>query len=205
MGGVEELQEMAGPADRLAAFDGLLDGSVEQGGGDALLKLGSDIADGLEQLVQVEVRGCRRENDGSVIEEEERFLDPLAEGVEVGTGLAAVRAGGTFGVCLLGGLEGGLEEVPFVDYENAGLVQFCDPVGDFLVLFENAGFGVEDEEGDIAAGDGGFSAFDAVEFDAVVYAAWFADAGGVDEQVGLPVAFGIDFERDIDRIASSAG
>lgn len=48
-------------------------------------------------------------------------------------------------------------------------------------MFGDAGFGVEDEDGDIAAGDGVFGAFDAIEFDGVVDVSRFADAGGIDE------------------------
>src|SRR5439155_27275957 len=69
---------------------------------------------------------------------------------------------------------GFFDKIPFVDDDNARFAIFYDEVADFFVLFGDPGFGVQDEEGDVAASDGIFGAFGAEEFDGISDAAGFA-------------------------------
>ena len=80
-----------------------------------------------------------------------------------------------------------------------------DFIGDLFVLLHDAGFGVDDEDGDVAAGDGIHGALGAVEFDGVIHAAGFAEAGGVNEDVFGADAVGLDLEGNIHGIAGGAG
>lgn len=204
LGGVKELEEMAGAADGLSAFDSLLEGAVEQGGGDALLELSSDVADSLEQAVEVELTGGRGENDGSVIQEKEGVLHPPAKGFEIRVGCMPLAVGGAFGLLSSCVLEDRLKEIPFVHHQDAGLMRGGDEVGNLLVLLENAGFGVENQERDIRAGNGCFGASHAIELNTVMDASRFPDPGGVDEDVGLPMSLSVDLEWNVDGIPGGA-
>ena len=56
-------------------------------------------------------------------------------------------------------------EVPLVDDDDAGFAVLDDMVRDFLILLGDAGFGVEDQHDDVAAGDRILGALDAEEFE----------------------------------------
>lgn len=126
MGSVEEFEEVTLTTDWLATFDGLLERSIEEGGGDFLSGLRGDVADGFEEAVEVDAGSGGGEDDGCVIEEEEGLLDPTGEIGERRLRLMLVaRARGFAGIGAeleLSFGDGGLEEVPFIDDEDAGFV-----------------------------------------------------------------------------------
>ena len=64
---------------------------------------------------------------------------------------------------------------------------------------------VQNQNGDVAAGDGILGALDAEEFDGIVHAPGLAHAGGVNQNVFLPHAVGFDLERHVHRVARGAG
>src|SRR5437667_10620094 len=70
---------MAVGADGLAALDGVLQGAVEQGGGDLLLKVGGDVTDGFEEAIEMKAGLCRGEDHRRVIEKEQMLLHPFAK------------------------------------------------------------------------------------------------------------------------------
>jgi hypothetical protein len=207
LGGVEELQEMPVASDGLAAFDSLLKGAIEESGGDSLAGLSGDVANGFEEAVQVNAGGGGGKDDGGVIEEEEGFLNPAAEIGEGRHGLGIMTRGTAWAgrLLALGFVNGVLKQVPFVDDKDARFGFGRDLGRDFFVLFKDAGFGVKDQDGDVAAGNGGFGAFDTVELDGVMNAPFLADPGRVDQEVWLSDPIGFDLERHVDRIASGAG
>src|SRR5262249_3973773 len=98
-----------------------------------------------------------------------------------------------------------LNQIPLIDDDDTGFAVLDDGVGDFFVLFQNAGFGVQDQNGDVATRDGVLCALHAEKFHRIVDAAGFAHAGGVDQDVFLPHAIRIHLEWYIDRIARGAG
>ncbi|MFM1943984.1 MAG: hypothetical protein RI897_2966 [Verrucomicrobiota bacterium] len=202
LGGVEEFEVESALACGRFTGDGFLEGPVDDGGGDLELELAGDVADGFEHTVEVEAGLCGGEDDWGVVEEEEDFLHPVGE---VGEGHARAVTELLLFIDLgfspgfrLGFLDGGLEEVPFIDDDDAGFFGVHDDVGNFLVLFEDAGFGIEHEHDEVAAADGFLGTFDAEELDGVIDAASFPHAGGIDEEVALAGAVGFDFEGDID-------
>ena len=66
-------------ADRLSAFNGVIEGPVQNGRGDLLLQLAGDVSYCLQQTVQLEPILGGSEDYRSVIEEEESILNPLTE------------------------------------------------------------------------------------------------------------------------------
>ena len=84
-----------------------------------------------------------------------------------------------------------------------------DAVGDFFVLFQNAGLGVQDQDRDVAARNGFLRTLHAEKFHGVVNAARFADARRVHEHIffsgGGAFVANFDFKRHIHRIARRAG
>src|SRR5260370_28366762 len=135
------------------------------------------------------------------------FLDPFAEFGEGGHELRRISIvlSAAFDFVFARFANGLFSQIPFVDDDDAGLALFDNFVGDFLVLFGNAGFGVEDENGNVATRDGILGAFDAEEFDGIVYATSFSHASSIDEKIGLANAVSFDFERHVNRVASCAG
>src|SRR2546426_9076442 len=53
LGRIEKFQAMAHGADRLTAGNGIVQGAIQKGGGDGLLELGGNVADGFEQAVEM--------------------------------------------------------------------------------------------------------------------------------------------------------
>ena len=69
LSGVEELNPMSMRTDRLAPFDSILQGSIQDGCGNFLLQLGGHVAHGFEQTIQIEPGLCRSENHRRIIKE----------------------------------------------------------------------------------------------------------------------------------------
>ena len=194
-------------ANRLTALHRILQRAVEDGGGNLLLELGSHIADRLQQPIQVKTGLGRSKDHRRVIEKEQVFLDPFTKFRE---------RRHFFAVMLIFFPPPPLDffftrfadrlrhQIPFVHHDNAGFALSHNFVGYLFVLLRYSGFGVEDQDSDVAAGDGILSAFDAEELDRIVNAAGFALAGRIDEQVSLSTAFSLHLKRNIDRISRGA-
>ena len=80
-----------------------------------------------------------------------------------------------------------------------------DDVCDFFVLLGDAGLGVNHQNRDVAALDGILGALDAEIFNRVVHAPRLPDAGGINQDVFLPDAVGLDLERHVNGVARRAG
>src|SRR5207302_2043662 len=79
LGGIKELEAMAMRTDGLPAFDGILEGAVEDGGGNFLLQLRRDVTHCFQQAIEMKTGCGRRENHRRVIKKEQVFLDPFAK------------------------------------------------------------------------------------------------------------------------------
>ncbi|MCG3777427.1 MAG: hypothetical protein JW388_0115 [Nitrospira sp.] len=209
VGRVEKIQEVAGLTDGLPTFNGVAQCSVQDRSRDGLIELGGDVANGFEQSVELESRFCGGKNNGGVTEEEKFFLNPLTEFTQCGEDFIAVIA--SAGSCFASGdfffarhADGFLQQIPFVDDNDAGFVRGDNFIGDFLFLFGDPIHSIDDEQDDVCAQDGFLGAFDAEEFDGGVHAVFFAQSCGVDEQITLPDAVGHNFEGNIDGVARGA-
>src|SRR5262245_10280268 len=89
---------------------------------------------------------------------------------------------------LAGAANGLLEQVPFVDDDNASAPSLRDDVGDLLVLFEDAGLGIQHENRNVTSSDGVFGAFDAEILHRAVDPSSFADSGRVDQDISVAPA-----------------
>lgn len=132
------------------------------------------------------------------------MLHPLAEQGEFWRRIVPAAGGGRafFGLSFSNGLG---VEIPFVHDEYAGFSLFDDEVGDFFILHGDAILGVENVEDNVSAGDGVFAALYAKKFDGVADATSLANSGSVNEEVAFLLAIGLDGERHVDAVASSAG
>ena len=207
--GVEELQPVPVRADGLLLLDRRLDRAVEDRGGDLLLEVGRHEAHRLQQAVQMKARFGGREDDGRVVEEEHLLLHPRGE-VRERRHLFVGRAGNLFCEApvddLFTGLADGLfHQVPLVDHDDARLAELLDLAGDLLVLGRDARLGVHDEDGQVATLDRLVRSLHAVEFHRVADPRALPDAGGVDEQVTLADAVGLDVEGHVHRVARRSG
>ena len=92
-------------------------------------------------------------------------------------------------------------EVPLVDDVDAGLVVVGDVVAELLVDLADPLPGVEEHEDHVGASDAAFGAVRAVELEVARNALATSEAGCVDGDERLAV----EFEADIDTVASGAG
>jgi hypothetical protein len=180
---VKKFEAMAQGTHRLATLDGVIQSAIQDRSRNFLLQLGGDVTDRFEESIEMETGNGGGEDDGGVIEKEKVFLHPFAE---FGQGGHELRSIPVFSSAALDFLlarfaNGFFHQIPFVYDDDAGFAFFDDFIGDFFVLFSDAGFGVKHENGNVATGDGIFRAFDAKEFDGIIDAAGFAHASGIDE------------------------
>ena len=151
----------------------------------------------------------RRENHRRVIEKKQFFLHPLAEFAErgqfLGLSFRALLPVAPADFLFARLADFGLEQIPFVDDDDAGFAVLDDDVGDFFVLLGDARFGVQHQNRDVAARDGVLGALDAEKFNRIVHAPRLPHAGGVNQNVFLPHAVGLDLERHVNRVARRAG
>ena len=174
---------MPGGARRLAALDGVLQRAIQNRGWNPLVQLGGDVTDRFEQTVEVKTGSGGGENHRRIVEKEQLTLHPVRKPGQRGDRLGSFApflflAPGDF---LRARFTNALRhEVPFVDHDDAGALFLVDFVRDLFVLLLNAGLGIENEQGDVAAGDRILRPLDAEKLDRVVNAAGFADAGGID-------------------------
>ena len=182
--------------------------AIEDGRGNLLLQLRGDVAHRFEEAIEVKAGPGRGEDHGREIEKEQVLLHPLPEfherGHEPGFVPVPRLVFAARHLLLPRGAHRLLDEVPFVDYHNARLFFREDFSADFLVLLGDASLGVEHEKGDVATGDRILGAPDAEEFNRIADPPLFANAGGVDQDVSLPDAVGLDFKRNVHRIARRA-
>ena len=97
-----------------------------------------------------------------------------------------------------------VHQVPLIDHHDAGFARLDNSVGDLLVLLRDSAFGIQNEDRDVAAGDGILGALDAEKLNGVIHAAGLAQARGVNQHVALPRAVRLDFEGHIHGIAGGA-
>ena len=112
----------------------------------------------------------RRENHRREIQKEQMLLDPLAEFRQRYHRLGAGKllfSSAPRDFCFARLAHDLLNQVPFIDDQDAGLLFFQNFAADFFILLRDAGLGVEDENGDVAARDRIFRPLDAEEFNRV--------------------------------------
>lgn len=209
LGSVVEPEPVTLVADRLAPLDGVIDRAVEDRRGHLMAQLAGHVAHGLEQAVELEAVLGRGEDDRRVVQEEEPLLHPLAElgqrreALLTVVPVALLQAPGP-DLLLAGLADIRRHQVPLVDHDDAGAAGLDDDVGDLLVLLSDPVERVDDEHGDVAAGDGILGAFDREILDRVVDAPGLAHAGGVDQHIPLAARLRDDLEGHVDGVPGRA-
>ena len=146
-------------ADGLPALNGVVQRAVQDRGRNLLLQLTRNVSNRFQQSVQLEPIFGRSENNRCVIEEEQPVLNPLTELGQGGQALLPIIA---LPILAFPGLDLSLSslahvfghKIPLVDHHDASSSLLDDHVGDLLVLLGDAAHGIDDQDGDIATGDG---------------------------------------------------
>ena len=193
-------------ADRLPAFNRVIESPIQNGRGHLLLQLAGHVSNGFQQTVQLEPIFGRSEDNRSVIQEEQSFLNPLTELRQGRQPLLAIvaipvlpRANLDF---LLAGLSNILgHEVPFVDHHDAGASLLDNHISNLLVLLSDPVQRIDHQNGDVTASDGTLGPFNGKVLDAVIDATCLPDTRGVHQHVLFTPGLGHHLERNVNGIA----
>ena len=187
-------------------IDRIVQGTIEQRGRNLLLELVSDETNRLQETIEMETRFGAGENHRCVVHEKQLLLNPLAKVREgrqplTGTALLIHRT-----LNFVAGLGDGLfVKIPLVDHQDAGFLGFDDLAGDFLVLHRHPTLGIHHMDGDVAALNGIFGPLDTEKLHRVRHPSFLANAGGVDQDIGMPLPFILDFDGHVHRVARGSG
>ena len=129
LGGVEKFNPMPMRTDRLASFDGILQGTIQDRRGNLLLQLRGHIAHRFEQTIQIKSGFGRSENHRCVIEKKNSLLRIRHE--------IADRLSLT-ALCF--------DEVPFVQNKQRRFARILNQTRDSLVLRSHAAGKIAEQE-----------------------------------------------------------
>ena len=163
--------------------NGVAEEAIELAGRDVGLRFGANLVDHLEDQAEGLIFHRGHASEGGVVEEEE-FLAEM-------------------GICFFQALvfgQVGVEEVPLVSDDEAGLVLLLDGAGNLAIHGSDAGIEIDDEKTEVGATNRTLAAHGGKDFHRGVHLGALAQTGGVDESVAFAVA-GV---RDVDGIAGGA-